>query len=239
MKPSSTTYRVLGAAFVLQFVTSLASGLAVKLGLAVEGDIHQTMLNIAAQPGLLQASILGEAITAIGITFLGVMLFVTLRRVSEAAALVGMLLYVLEAALLAVSRMASYALLEISQQYAAGGFPAGLLPAGSLAFAAANFGYQLAMLFFCSGALILYTLLDRARIVPRWLSLWGLVAVLPCLVGTLAQFAGVSLPFAIYLPYVPFECAIGIWLLVMGARETAQAPAAAPLAGQPLEVVKC
>jgi predicted RND superfamily exporter protein len=42
------------------------------------------------------------------------------------------------------------------------------------------------MLAFCLGAILFYTLLDKARIVPRWLSLWGLITVFPLLIGTLA-----------------------------------------------------
>ena len=75
------------------------------------------------------------------------------------------------------------------------------------------------MLAFCAGAIIFYSLLDRSRVVPRWLSLWGLIAVFPCLVGTLAAIFGFQLPFAIYLPYVPFEFVIGIWILVKGVQE--------------------
>ncbi|MFN2149984.1 MAG: DUF4386 family protein, partial [Anaerolineales bacterium] len=80
-------------------------------------------------------------------------------------------------------------------------------------------GSSLSMLAFCAGAIIFYSLLDRSRVVPRWLSLWGLIAVFPCLVGTLAAIFGFQLPFAIYLPYVPFEFVIGIWILVKGVQE--------------------
>jgi hypothetical protein len=36
------------------------------------------------------------------------------------------------------------------------------------------------------------------------------------LIGTLTATFGYSIPFAFYLPYVPFEFVIGIWILVKG-----------------------
>jgi len=37
------------------------------------------------------------------------------------------------------------------------------------------------------------------------------------------QVMGYTIPFAWYLPYVPFEFAIGIWILVKGVSEIKQA----------------
>jgi hypothetical protein len=72
------------------------------------------------------------------------------------------------------------------------------------------------MLTFCLGAILFYFLLDKARIVPRWMSLWGLITTFPMLVGTVAQMFGYTIPFVFYVPYVPFELAIGLWILVKG-----------------------
>jgi hypothetical protein len=80
-------------------------------------------------------------------------------------------------------------------------------------------GDTLHMLAFCLGAILFYYLLYRSVVVPRWLSLWGLITMFPLLVGTLSAVFGYDLPFAIYLPYVPYEFVIGLWILVKGARE--------------------
>jgi hypothetical protein len=53
-------------------------------------------------------------------------------------------------------------------------------------------------------------------VVPRALSLWGLIAVFPMLIGTVTQIFGYTIPFIFYVPYVPFELVIGIWILVKG-----------------------
>jgi hypothetical protein len=80
-------------------------------------------------------------------------------------------------------------------------------------------GNTLHMLAFCLGAILFYWLLYRSHAVPRWLSLWGLITTFPLLVGTLTQVFSYTIPFIFYVPYVPFELVIGIWLLVKGIEE--------------------
>ena len=175
-----------------------------------------TMLNIAANPGLLRANIFLDMLTALGVIFLGAVLFVTLRKQNEKIALTALGFYILEVALLAVSRMEAFSLLRFSQAYAAGQ-PADCCYLGQVAYEAMEFaGGTLHMLAFCLGAILFYFLLDKARLVPRWMSLWGLITVFPMLVGTVAQIFGYTIPFVFYVPYVPFELAIGLWILVKG-----------------------
>jgi Domain of unknown function (DUF4386) len=80
MNTTNNTSKVLGTAFLLQAVTSLSSGLILKLALTVPGNISETMIKIASNPWLMRVNILGEMITALGIIFLGAFLFVTLRN---------------------------------------------------------------------------------------------------------------------------------------------------------------
>lgn len=205
--------KVLGAAFLTQAVTSLASG-SILLALVEPGDIGRTMINIADNALLMRANIFGEMITALGIIFLGAVLFVALRKQNEAIALAALGLYVLEAGLLAVSRIAAFALLRVSEGYVAAGQPASMRVMGELAFGPTTFGYTLAMLPFGVGAMLFYYLLYGSGLVPRALSLWGLLTVPLVLIGTLSVLFGNEVPFLIYLPYVPFEFTVGIWFLV-------------------------
>lgn len=222
MNTAKNTSRVLGVAFLLQAVTSLISGLILKKALTVPGNISETMINIANNPLLMKVNILGEMTTAFGIIFLGVILFVTLRKQNENMALVALGFYILEAVLLAASRIAAFSLLRISQEYVAAWNTAYLQMIGNLAFESMNFGYTLLMLPFCLGAILFYYLLYKSGVVPRALSLWGLITVFPCLIGTLSSVFGYQVPFFVYLPYVPFEFVIGVWILVKGIPEIKQ-----------------
>jgi len=215
----SKTSRILGVAFLLQFSTSFISGVVISQALIVPGNISESMIKIANNPGLMRADILLDMLTALGVIFLGAILFITLKKQNEIVALVALGFYILEAALLAASKLDTYALLRISQEYITSGQPANLELMGKIAYEAMDFvGNTLHMLAFCVGGTLFYFLLDQARIVPRLLSLWGLITVLPCMVGTLGAVFGYQLPFAIYLPYVPFEFVIGIWMIAKGIR---------------------
>jgi hypothetical protein len=219
MNANRRASRILGLAFLLQFITSFSSGVFLKLAWFVPEEMSATMLNIAANPGLLRANIFLDMLTALGVTFLGAILFITLRKQNEKIALTALGFYILEVALLAASRMETFALLRFSQAYASGQ-TADLLLMGRVAYEVMEFvGGTLHMLAFCLGAILFYFLLDKARIVPRWLSLWGLITVLPMLIGTVAQIFSYTIPFAFYVPYVPFELVIGLWILVKGIAQ--------------------
>ena len=222
MNNANKTSRILGVAFVLQFVTSLGSAMLLRRAWFVPGDINASMIKIANNAALLRANVIVDMLTALGVVFLGSMLFITLRKQNEKMALTALGFYILEAALLATSRIATFSLLRLSQAYAAG-HAADLPLLGQIAFDSMEFvGSGLHMLAFCLGGMLFYYLLDKARIVPRVLSLWGLIAVLPFLVGAPLAVMGYEVPMAIYLPYVPFELVIGIWILIKGIRASSE-----------------
>ncbi len=64
-----------------------------------------------------------------------------------------------------------------------------------------------------------YSLLYKSALVPRALSLWGLLTIFPMQVGTVTQIFGTTIPFYFYLPYVPFELVLAIWILVKGVAD--------------------
>ncbi len=219
MSPSQKTSRLLGFAFLFQFVTSFTSGVFLRPLWLVEGDMAQTLRSIAANPTWLRIGLLLDMFTALGVIFLGALLFVTLRKQNEKLALTALGFYILEGALLGASRMAAFSLLGLSQEFAAGQL-ADVLRLATLAFDSMEFvGGTLHMLAFVVGAILFYALLDRSRLVPRPLSLWGLITVLPFALGAPLMVLGIEFPFILYVPYVPFELGIGLWVLVKGVRE--------------------
>jgi hypothetical protein len=219
MNSINNTSKVLGAAFLLQAVSNLVSNACLIDPLVVPGNIINTMTNFADNPMQVRAGIFGDMITALGIIFLGAILFIILRKQNEKMALVALGFYIAEAILLAVSKLSTFSLLHISQESVIAGHPAYLQSMGNLALDTMHYGFgALAMLAFCLGAILFYYLLDKSRIIPRVLSLWGLITVIPCLVATLFILFGYEVPFFVYLPYVPFEFFIGPWILVKGLR---------------------
>lgn len=69
---------------------------------------------------------------------------------------------------------------------------------------------------------------------PRWLAVWGIAAMIPVTVGTLCTVLGINTSFALFVPYIPFEVFLGIWILIFGIRDetiraTGSEPAVVPL----------
>lgn len=220
MKTVNKTSRILGVAFLFQFITSFSSGLFLRPKLIVPGNISETMFRIADQPTLMKATILTDMLTALGVIFLGAVLFLTLRQQNEKLALTGLGFYILEGALVAASRADAFKLLRLSQEYVTVGQPAYLQTMANFALESMDFvGLTLHMLAFCLGGILFYFLLYKSQIVPAALSLWGLITVLPLLVTTLLGIFDIEVPFFVALPYVPFEFVIGLWILVKGIRD--------------------
>lgn len=223
MNTVNRTLRVLGLAFLLQFVTSFTSNVFLKQTWFAEGDIGETMFKIAQSPWLMRTTILLDMFTALGVAFLGVVLYLTLRKQNEKMALTAMTFYILEGALLAASKLSAFSLLRFSQEYVAAGQPADLRLMGQVTYEAMDYvGDTLHMLAFCPGGILFYFLLYKSGVVPRAMSLWGLIATFPMLIGTITQIFGYTIPFIFYVPYVPFELVIAIWILVKGIPEINQ-----------------
>lgn len=225
MENAAKRSRILGGAFLFQFVTSFTS-MAVFLplatgvpGLSSQVDIGRTMVQLAANPTFVSLNILGELLTALGVLFLGALLWRQLRGTHEALAMTAFGLYVVEGTLLAVGRIILYALLVLSQQYVAAGNAVELETTGLLLYEAMSYGSTILNLLFCLGATIFYALLLRARTVPRLLSWWGLISVQGVFVGALMNLFDVNPPLFLFLAYVPFELVIGVWILVKGTPE--------------------
>ena len=74
---------------------------------------------------------------------------------------------------------------------------------------------QLIALPFVIGAFMFYWVLYRARLVPLWLSIWGLAGAVLYLVAPLARMAGLDLDFLMF-PLAVQEMVLAVWLIVKG-----------------------
>jgi hypothetical protein len=114
-------------------------------------------------------------------------------------------------------------LVPISQEYVkAGGVGvSGYQAVGTLLEKAPDYIGCVATFVFLIGAAMFYTLLYQSRLVPRWLSGWGLIAIVPYLVAAILALFGVidSLSTAYGLLDAPLavqEMVLAVWLIVKG-----------------------
>lgn len=104
---------------------------------------------------------------------------------------------------------------------------------GSVLLAAHDAANSVLIIVFCLGALMLYTLLYQSRLIPRWLSIWGLVAIILHLATVFVTlFTGVDpMSTSLLVLHVPIflqEMVMALWLIVKGFN--ASAIAATPAA---------
>lgn len=212
--------RLLGLAFLIQFATSFTSGVLVLpratgiQGLGMPKDISPAMSAIARNAGLVRLDIIMEFLTAAGIIFLAGMLYATVKRSHQGLALTAFGLYVLEGTLVAVTKLFLFALILLSRRYISTGSPEALEVWGSILYEIMEFTYKAANLSFCLGGTIFYAMLIKSRCVPRLLSLWALIGTQGVFVGVILGLCGITAPLFLFIPYIPFELVIGLWLLL-------------------------
>ena len=205
----------LGAALFIQAITSLISG-TIFLGPFIDkSDIIGIMLNTASNQAIAHFSIFLDIVTALVIVWLGVLFYSLLRKANQVWATTALVFYIVEAGMLIVSKFFGYALIQVSGSYSVNNdkiFEA----IGQMLLQMKDFSYSMHIIPFGVGAVLFYYLLYKIKAIPSWLSLWGLIAVIPVLFGTILGTFIVEVPFIIMLPYVPFELFAGGYIMIKG-----------------------
>jgi hypothetical protein len=216
--------RLLGAMFVVVAVLSLLSGqLLSPLSYSLagpSGDVSETMTAFAEHPTMVWMSITGFLIEAVAIVLLTVLLYSLLKEQNRILARWAFGLWLIEAVGVALRQFSAFSLLRTGQMFVEAGAPESsyFQILGSLHYDLMHFGYDAQMLFYCVGGLLFYSLFFRSRYVPRAVSVWGIVVAALALVGELFALFGFDVPLYVYLPVLPFELFIGVWLMITGVR---------------------
>ena len=165
-----------------------------------------------------------------GVVALAVLLYVVLKEQGKLMARVALGLWLAEAIFYAMMQLGLLALIPLSTEFVAAGAPAGSFyqTLGDFLYNGVfSQGMTLHMWFYCTGGLLWYYLFYRSNYIPRAISIFGLLAVVLGLGSVVFQLLGYEVPILLSLPLLPFELAIGAWLLFRGIREqpTAVSPA--------------
>jgi hypothetical protein len=82
------------------------------------------------------------------------------------------------------------------------------------------------------GALLFYTMLYQMKLIPRFISVWGLLGALTVLTTTFLDMFAISVPptmgLVLGLPMLLNELFLGLWLILRGFNPSAIAPVPAP-----------
>ena len=114
-------------------------------------------------------------------------------------------------------------LITLSQQFVQAGAPDSsyFQTLGALVYAGNRWGNLLSLLAFSIGALLYYIIFYRTKLVPRWISAWGLVAAILAMVSCALVTVGLIAPMGteqvvMSLPMLPQEMVLAAWLIAKG-----------------------
>lgn len=212
-----TTARLVGGLFITATVAALVGG-SLLLPIIDAGNADATAVNEAQ----IVTGALIEIVLVLSVVGIAVLLFPVLRQRSEGAALAYVGSRMLEAVLLLTATVSALVLLTLTLD--------GTQPGSPIMLAVRDWTYLIGSEFMLGvSALILYSLLYRADLVPAWLSLWGLAGgLLIGLSGVLGMY-DVTVPdwvaAVLVAPIALNEMVLALWLIVRGFSQSALAAA--------------
>jgi hypothetical protein len=225
-RPDTVAARVAGALLIAATVASLAS--TALLNPVFGGSDY--LLKISAHQDRILAGGFFQILAAFASAGIAVSLYPVVRRYGEALALGSVGFRLLEGGLYLVAAVGTFLLLQVGQDATAGSpVPSYLRTSGALSQTLRNQAGLAAVLAFCVGASMYYYVFYRARLIPRWLSGWGLAGTaLGAVAGLLVLFrvtGYMSAPQVVLsLPIAVNEMVLAVWLIVRGFNSPA-APA--------------
>jgi hypothetical protein len=160
-------------------------------------------------------------LVVMGLALVAVTLFLypLLRKDSEPLAL-GMLIFrgPLEGSMYILSALSWLFLGTLGPKIAAAGADSIALKAVGEAVLHVNAqNGNLQTFVFIIGAVCLYTSFYRTRLIPRWISLWGMVGAVPYVAYAVLRYFEIDPGlFFLYLPLAVQEMVMGFWLVIKG-----------------------
>ncbi|MFN8222207.1 MAG: DUF4386 domain-containing protein [Gaiellales bacterium] len=190
-------------------------------------DGEGILTNAATHKGQLIAWALLNLVGAVAASGVALMFYPVLSRVAETSVERGLALWyvgtrITEGGTYLVAVLATWAFLPLSREFAAAGAPdaSHFQTSGALLQSTSDLALTLAQSVFAIGAVMLYYLLFRSRLVPRWLSLWGLAAAPLFLIASLSLLwtgdPNSTLANILFGPLAVQEMVLALWLIVKG-----------------------
>ncbi|MHC4791199.1 MAG: DUF4386 domain-containing protein [Planctomycetota bacterium] len=223
MNSTKMTVRIVGVLFLVQLIAAALSHSVILdpilwgANFLADVSVNSIQVNIA----MLLDSICGSAIVAIA-----VLLFPILRKHNERIALWYVGMRVIEFTGLIFTGVFLLTILSVSQEYVQAGMPESsyFQSLGDSILVARNRTQNMSLIVFCLGASMFYYLLFKAKLIPRFISVWGLIAVALLFTEMMLLTFGDSLRMILMMPMGLNEIFLGIWLIVKGFNSPLTVP---------------
>ena len=213
------TARIVGILYIIGTVAGILSVPFLKV--RSEPDY---LAKIAENPNSLVMGAILTLVMGLALAMIPVFMFPVLKKHSQTAG-VGYIIFrgALETWSHIIGAVCYLALSSLGTAYAAGTDTAHLLGAGAAIKAIAD--SSVTAFVFGAGALIFYTVLYRRKIIPRWISGFGIVAILLHIASGALVLFGLQENFdagnlMMNLPIAVQEMVMAVWLIIYGFNKT-------------------
>ncbi len=224
MYKNGQSARIVGVLFITATIAGLLGGVLLKPVL----DAPDYLFSVSENENQVITGVFFALIMAVAVAGIPITVYPVLKKHNETLAL-GYVVF--RSGLETVTHIAVVIswliLLPLSQVYVQAGAPdaSNLQALGSLLVEGIEIS-SIGSIVFCLGALMFYCLLYQSKLIPRWLSGWGLIAVIPYLsAGLLSMFALISplstIGVVLNLPLALQEMVLAVWLIVKGFNSSA------------------
>jgi hypothetical protein len=225
------TAAVVGVLFIIGTVSGV---LGAVLGEPVLGT-PDYLSKLSANEGSMLSYTLLMFIMGVACAGIGLALYPILKKYNEGLAIGAVGFRIIEGMGDIVAAIGVIALLALSQEFLKAGAPDAsyFQTAGVVINAGIDWLCHGAMLLcWVIGACIYYSLFYQYRLVPRWLSVWGLVGIALVTIGGVLVMLHVipgfgTVQMVLNLPIFPQEMVLAVWLIVKGVNSSAVASEAA------------
>ena len=233
MDPNRRAGVAAGVLFIVATVADLISRAVLVQPILGAPDY---LIRVAASEGQVLLGALFLLIGAVAAAGIAIALYPVLRKHSEGLALGSVGFRLIEGTLYLGIVVCLLLLVAVSRESANAGAAASSayeVP-GSLLMAGRDALGEVAVLAFGLGALLYYWVFYRTRLLPRWLSAWGILAVVSVMTSGVLVMLGLAEPMSptqlvLAAPIGLQEMVLAVWLIAKGFKPVAvvSAPAIA------------
>ena len=163
-------------------------------------------------------------IDAVAVAGIAIVIYPILKKRNEALAIGYVGARIVESVLFIVNVITILTLLALSQEFVKAGAPdvSYFQTLGTVLLAAGDWAYLLGLgLAFALSALILNFVLYQSKLIPRWLSGWGLFGAALVFANYLLQSFSINPVEILFLPIAVQEMIFAVWLIVKGFNSSA------------------
>jgi hypothetical protein len=169
-------------------------------------------------------------IDSVAVAGIGIVIYPILKKHNETLALGYVGARIVECLLFIVNAITILTLLTLSQEFLKAGAPDASYyqTLGTVLLAAGDWAYLLGLgLAFALSALILNFVLYQSKLIPRWLSGWGLIGAALVFANYLLQSFSINPVEILFYPIALQEMVFAIWLIIKGFNSSAIASGSA------------